>query len=144
MAIEIRAAEYFLPKGRASLYAPFGQASNPIGWMQPGVMSTHRPPGAWPLPVMGEDGLYIGFNDGISRGGWLSGPRTATMPYGGAGALGTGARFEGDAFNAGEGLGIGPGLSLPRGTPNPYTLGLSLSSNVGIGSSSGEYNHYPF
>ena len=37
MAMEIQAAEYFLPKGRASLYPPFGQSSS--GWMQPGMMS---------------------------------------------------------------------------------------------------------
>ena len=34
--MEIQAAEYFLPKGRASLYPPFGQSSS--GWMQPGMM----------------------------------------------------------------------------------------------------------
>ena len=31
MAMEIQAADYFLPKGRASLYPPFGQSSG--GWM---------------------------------------------------------------------------------------------------------------
>ena len=105
--------------------------------------------------------MYVGFNDRISHGGWLSGPRTATMPYGSTSNTMAGARSEEGSFSAGTGLGLGAGvglgdgfgtggLALPRGTPNPYTLGHPLSvGNDGLGSSFGSYgssenSHYPF
>ena len=105
---------------------------------------------------------YVGFNDRISHGGWLSGPRTATMPYGTTSNTTAGARSEEGSFNSMTGLGLGAGagaglgegfgsggLALPRGTPNPFTLGHPLSGNVGLGSSFGSFsssenNHYPF
>ena len=101
--------------------------------------------GAWRPPVvMGEDGLYIVFNDRVSHGGWLRGPRTATMPYGGGG--GGLSSSAGDRSGIGAGLGSGTGLSLPRGTPNPYTLDHPLSNNRSSGNIVGSngYNHYPF
>ena len=82
------------------------------------------------------------------------------MPYGTTTSntmAGAGVRSDGASFSAGTELGFGVGvglgegfgsrgLALPRGTPNPYTLGHPLSTNVGFGSSfiSSENNHYPF
>ena len=98
-----------------------------------------------------------GFNDRISHGGWLSGPRTATMPYGtNASSTGAGTGVEGGSSGVGlgsglgsglgglgEGMGSGLGLALPRGTPNPYTLGHPLGT-ISSSSVGGGYNHFPF
>ena len=117
-ANEVRATQYFLPRGMASVYPEhimFRAYARPLDRHGVGPLLLHDPPPP-PPPVVTSGGLCIGFRDRDRLGPFN--PLAGEPSFGGGAGAGCGVVWGGG--REGGGGPASSGLVLPRGTPNPY------------------------